>query len=186
MIRQPVHFRFEGHQYAVAHWPPEGFEPLGRFEARRVLADLMADGRHRASCAAVVERLLDARGEGSLGIRRDPATQGYRNAPDRSDPPVAVWRRVVVRGPQQLHPYQIPRLLELVSTLREDDAWIEVLVVDEDDEPIAHQQYEIRLSDGRTRSARTNEHGILRYEWLPDGDCEISLVGLDEGAWDAA
>lgn len=185
MLRDEVHFRFEGHRYAVADLPPEGYEELGRVEVQRLLAEVLGQ-RDRAACATIVEHLLERLGEGAVGARRDPATLGYRIEPMDVVRPPRLWRQVVVRGPLELHPFEVPRLLELASTLVEDEAWIEVLVVDEQDQPIPHQEYEIRLSDGRVRTARTNEHGILRYEWLPDGECEISLLGLDEGAWEAA
>jgi hypothetical protein len=51
---------------------------------------------------------------------------------------------------------------------------------------MAGVEYEIELSDGRVQRGRTSEHGILRYEDLPDGSCKLRLLSVDGRGWDVA
>jgi hypothetical protein len=167
-----VSFHFEGHEYMLAPRPVPGFEAVGEVQAARVLAAARRGGPHAAAAA-----LLDEHGEWCRRVMTstsplEPAMWSLlrRCDPHLGDPPHE----------------RAPLLSELAPPPPVETAWIEVLVVDEDDEPVAGQAYEIRLSDGRLRRARTNEHGILRYEALPEGTCEVTLVALDQSAWQAA
>ncbi len=66
-------------------------------------------------------------------------------------------------------------------------SWIEVLLIENgDDVPRAHVDYEIELSDGRIRTGKTNEHGILRYESIPDGKCTLRLPASTGSIWEPA
>jgi hypothetical protein len=62
--------------------------------------------------------------------------------------------------------------------------WIEVLVEDEDHNPVPNVAYKIVLPDGSARTGRTNQNGIVRYDNIPSGSCEFSLVELDADAWE--
>lgn len=64
--------------------------------------------------------------------------------------------------------------------------WIEVLVEDEEHNPVPNVAYKIVLPDGSARNGRTNQHGIVRYDRIPSGTCEFSLVELDAEAWKQA
>lgn len=64
--------------------------------------------------------------------------------------------------------------------------WIEILVADEDDEPVVGVAYELELPDGSVRRGRTNRYGIARVEPIPSGNCKLTLVELDESAWGLA
>jgi hypothetical protein len=78
-------------------------------------------------------------------------------------------------------------LAELVpSDAPPEDTWIEVLVVDEEDVPVAGIEYEIELSDGRVRRGRTSELGILRYDGIAPGSCKVKLLSVEGKGWDRA
>lgn len=62
--------------------------------------------------------------------------------------------------------------------------WVEVVVLDEDDRPVPLVDYEIRLSDGRVRTGRTDINGLIYYDGLPGGTCELVLLDRDESTWD--
>jgi hypothetical protein len=64
--------------------------------------------------------------------------------------------------------------------------WIEILVADDDDEPVVGVAYELELPDGSVRRGRTNRYGIARVEPIPSGNCKLTLTELDEGAWGPA
>lgn len=73
----------------------------------------------------------------------------------------------------------------LQSATREDEThWIHVVVVDEDDQPLAGVRYRIELTDGRVREGRTNPEGGIYFDELPAGECSLSLLDHDEKLWD--
>jgi hypothetical protein len=184
LVMRRLSFAFEGRDYVIADEAIEGFEPVDDIEARRILGEALRRGRQHAPSARVGELLADrstwgAEARARLGGHPSLAENGLDRVP------FALWRRPEVRAVLDPTVGEAPLLSDLAAPLTAEDGWIEVLVVDELDDPIADQQYELRLSDGRVRRARTNEHGILRYDGLPDGQCELSLP-LDAGAWEAA
>jgi hypothetical protein len=68
----------------------------------------------------------------------------------------------------------------------EGNDWVEILVADEDDEPVVGVAYELELPDGSIRRGRTNRYGIARVESIPSGSCKLTLNELDESAWGPA
>jgi hypothetical protein len=64
--------------------------------------------------------------------------------------------------------------------------WIEVLIEDEDHQPVPNVAYKLVLADGSTRTGKTNKLGIVRYDRIPSGTCKFSLVELDTKAWERA
>lgn len=65
----------------------------------------------------------------------------------------------------------------------ENNDWIEILVEDEDEQPVSGIAYELELPDGSLRRGRTNQFGIARWERIPSGSCKLSLVELDTESW---
>jgi hypothetical protein len=64
--------------------------------------------------------------------------------------------------------------------------WIEVLVEDEDHQPVANVAYKIVLADGSIRTGKTNKLGIVRYDRIPPGSCKFELTELDAKSWKSA
>jgi hypothetical protein len=62
--------------------------------------------------------------------------------------------------------------------------WIEVLIEDEEQQPVANVAYRLILPDGSVRTGKTNRAGIARYEQIPDGECQFELTELDAEAWE--
>ncbi len=58
--------------------------------------------------------------------------------------------------------------------------WIEIHLVDMDDQPITHEPMEILTPDGTSRKASTNAAGVLRLDNLDSGDCEIHFTKRDK------
>ncbi|MEZ6234612.1 MAG: hypothetical protein R3B68_10520 [Phycisphaerales bacterium] len=67
-----------------------------------------------------------------------------------------------------------------------ETTWIEVEMVDEDDQPVTGQLVEITVPDGRVYKSSTDHKGKVRVEGFETGDCTISFVALDEAAWEEA
>ncbi|MFV8755140.1 hypothetical protein ACNOYE_31720 [Nannocystaceae bacterium ST9] len=61
--------------------------------------------------------------------------------------------------------------------------WIEVLIEDEDHNPVPNVAYELLLPDGSTRIGKTNKLGIVRYDRIPSGSCKFKLTEMDAASW---
>lgn len=65
-------------------------------------------------------------------------------------------------------------------------SWIEVQMVDEDDNPVPGQPYRIELPDGTVADGTLDEKGLARIEGIDPGSCQISFPKLDSEAWTQA
>ena len=72
------------------------------------------------------------------------------------------------------------------NEVEEDTDWIEVQLVDSEDQPLAGVAYELELANGVVRRGRTNGDGLLRHDRIPSGTCMISLPQLHGEDWSLA
>jgi len=66
----------------------------------------------------------------------------------------------------------------------EDNSWIEIELVDEEDDPIPGEKYRITLPDGRVAEGTLDQNGFKRLEGIPPGTCQIIFPKLDKDAWE--
>lgn len=67
----------------------------------------------------------------------------------------------------------------------EKKSWIEIEMVDEEDEPVPGVYYRIKLPDGEQVAEGTLDHkGFARIEGIDPGTCEITFPDLDKDAWE--
>jgi hypothetical protein len=64
--------------------------------------------------------------------------------------------------------------------------WVEIVLLDDDDNPVAGAEYEMTLPDGSLETGRTNSAGKARFTGIDPGVCKVSFVRLDERAWNRA
>lgn len=189
----PLRFFLDGELYLLvdrrdlsAREP--GFMEVGRWEAEKVLADALSQ-----SGDALVRAGLGDRQSESEWDDRHEVPQRMRSRLDEELDRLVLLRRRKPRYTLVLaKPEAVVDLNELApedlggGTESAEDQWIEVLVLDDKDQPVANVEYEIELSDGRVQRGRTSEHGILRYEDLPSGSCKIRLLDVDGSSWELA
>ena len=69
----------------------------------------------------------------------------------------------------------------------EKKSWIEIELVDEEDNPIPGERYKVTLPDGTTVAEGTlDENGFARVEGIDPGTCKITFPTLDKEAWKKA
>lgn len=68
----------------------------------------------------------------------------------------------------------------------EEKTWIEIELVDEDDNPIPGERYEIELPDGSVARGTLDNNGFARVEGIDPGTCQITFPELDQEAWEKA
>lgn len=64
-------------------------------------------------------------------------------------------------------------------------SWIEIELVDEENNPVPGEIYRITLPDGETVAEGTLDNkGLARVEGIDPGNCQITFPKLDQDAWE--
>ena len=69
----------------------------------------------------------------------------------------------------------------------EDDSktsWIEIELVDEDDQPVPGEKYKVTLPDESVATGTLDENGFARIDGIESGTCQITFPNLDKDAWE--
>ncbi len=72
------------------------------------------------------------------------------------------------------------------ETEEEEKSWIEIEMVDEDDNPVSGEKYKIELPDGSVASGTLNGNGFARVQGFDPGQCKVTFPNLDKDAWEKA
>jgi hypothetical protein len=67
-----------------------------------------------------------------------------------------------------------------------EKTWIEIQLVDEADQPVAGEPYEVELPDGKIATGTTGANGMARVRGVKPGSCKIRFPRLDKDAWEKA
>jgi type VI secretion system secreted protein VgrG len=65
-----------------------------------------------------------------------------------------------------------------------EKTWIELELVDEADQPVPGEPYEVELPDGKIATGTTGADGVARVEGVEPGTCKIRFPRLDKDAWE--
>ena len=85
-------------------------------------------------------------------------------------------------GSTPVQPYKAPTEEEA----EKKTSWIEIELVDEEDQPVPGEKYEIILPDERVAKGTTDQNGLARIEGIDPGTCKITFPKLDKDAWKKA
>lgn len=178
-----VEIRFDDGTWSYALGPSIGRvgQELSAREARRVLERWLAREPWRSQLRgyAALEVRAEARADDVL-IERVCALLQARG--------VGLWRT------ERMEQWDAAAVVEaaeaeaepLVAAREEDDThWIQVVVVDEEERPLAGVRYRIGLTDGRVREGRTDANGRIYINKIPAGECSFSVLE-HEGTWNVA
>lgn len=64
--------------------------------------------------------------------------------------------------------------------------WIEIVLVDEEDQPVPGERYRIELPNGQKREGTLDSDGFARVEGIERGNCKVTFPELDQEAWKKA
>ena len=161
--------------------------------------DVSAKEREAAVPDAVLRAaLLDALDDGatcrSLAAFLDGIGMGRYTglAADRSRLVAAVD---AARSARALVAYETPRRRvimhvdepgDVLGPEAEPTSWIEVLLVDDDGQPIVNEPYVIEDPAGRIWQGTTNLSGMTRIEGIDPGSCKISFPSIPAQDWKRA
>ena len=65
-------------------------------------------------------------------------------------------------------------------------SWIEIVLVDEEQTPVAGEEYRITVPDGSVKEGTLDEKGFARVEGFDPGTCKVTFPRLDQDAWEPA
>lgn len=87
-------------------------------------------------------------------------------------------------SPQELAALNAPWHRESESGEEEKKSWIEIELVDENDQPVPGERYRVTLPDGTIIAEGTlDEKGLKRIDGIDPGTCQITFPNLDKDAW---
>jgi len=87
-------------------------------------------------------------------------------------------------GSVQTEPYKPP---QTQAEKEKKPSWIEIKLVDEDNNPVPGEAYRITLPDGQTVAEGTlDDKGFARVDGIDPGTCKITFPELDQDAWENA
>ncbi len=66
---------------------------------------------------------------------------------------------------------------------KEQKTWIEIKLIDQDNEPVAGAAYKVTLPDGTTDSGILDHEGFVRIEGIDPGTCKVTFPDLDGTSW---
>jgi hypothetical protein len=61
--------------------------------------------------------------------------------------------------------------------------WIEFQLIDEDGKPVPNASYSVRLPDGSIQNGTLNSQGVVRFDNIDPGQCQITFPRIDAREW---
>lgn len=66
---------------------------------------------------------------------------------------------------------------------KEELSWIEVELLDSQDNPVPGERYRIETPDGTVAEGTLDDKGFVRLEGIKPGTCKVSFPGYDSRSW---
>jgi type VI secretion system secreted protein VgrG len=66
----------------------------------------------------------------------------------------------------------------------EEKSWIEIELVDEEDNPVPGEKYKVTLPNGKVAQGTLDSKGFAHIGGIDPGTCQITFPNLDKDAWE--
>jgi hypothetical protein len=128
---------------------------------------------------------------GKAGTPVDPADPKAAKDADKADPGEVEQVKAEQQqtqtgkyGSEKVKPYKPPQTEE---EKKQKTSWIEIEMMDEENQPVPGMAYRITLPDGETVAEGTlDDKGFARVDGIEPGTCKITFPDLDKDAWEKA
>ena len=125
---------------------------------------------------------------GKAGSAVSPADPKEAQEADKADPGEVEKIKAEQRATQtgkygsaQTKPFKPPQTEE---EKEKKTSWIEIKLVDEEDQPVPGERYQVTLPDGTTVAEGTlDDKGFARVEGFEPGSCKVTFPDLDKDSW---
>ncbi len=126
---------------------------------------------------------------GTAGSAVSPADPKQPQEADKADPGEVEQIKAEQRqtktgkyGSVRTKPHKPPKAEE---EKKQKKSWIEIEMVDEEDQPVPGERYRITLPDGESVAEGTLDgKGFARVVGIEPGSCKVTFPDLDKGAWE--
>jgi uncharacterized protein (DUF2345 family) len=125
---------------------------------------------------------------GKAGKAVDPAEPAKAEDADVADPgkveeakTAQAQQKSGKYGSPKTTPHKAPEESEETTTKK---SWIEIELMDEQDEPVPGESYEITLPDGSVATGTLDGKGFARVDGIEPGTCKVTFPNLDKDAWE--
>ena len=127
---------------------------------------------------------------GKAGSAVEPAEPDKAQEADNADPgaveEIKAEQRQTKSGKYGSTPVKAHNPSEAASD-KKKKSWIEIEMVDEENQPVVGEAYKITLPDGETVAEGTlDDKGFARVDGIEPGSCKITFPRLDKDAWEKA
>ncbi len=69
------------------------------------------------------------------------------------------------------------------SQNKSEKTWIEIQLVDSNDDPVPGERYQLKITDGSMREGKLDEAGKVRVTNIDPGNCEVCFPDIDATEW---
>jgi hypothetical protein len=83
----------------------------------------------------------------------------------------------------QVKPHKPP---ETQAEKEEKSSWVEIELVDDNDEPVPGARYRVTLPDGSVDEGTLDARGFARVAGFEPGECKVEFPDFDAEVWDKA
>lgn len=125
---------------------------------------------------------------GNAGTPVKPAEPGKAVEADIADPGKVARLKAEQRKTQKgkygavsVQPHKPPRTDD---EREQKHSWIEIVLVDEADNPVTGEGYRITLPDDSVAEGTLDEKGFARVDGIEPGTCQVSFPNLDKEVWE--
>ncbi|MHB1024433.1 MAG: type VI secretion system Vgr family protein [Desulfobacteria bacterium] len=69
---------------------------------------------------------------------------------------------------------------------QQEKSWIEIKLVDENNDPVPGERYRVEMPDGKIAEGSLDHNGYARVNRIKPGTCKVTFPKLDKDAWEKA
>jgi hypothetical protein len=117
-----------------------------------------------------------------LGEERQSLRPLLLRAFERQDLVVLAPRRRSAVLPRRAAPIQPPSLPQR-PPLPPAKTFIEIVLLDSDDKPVAGEAFQLTLPDGRVQNGNLDRAGFARVDGIDPGVCDVRFPNIDGREW---
>jgi hypothetical protein len=128
--------------------------------------------------------------DGKAGTAVAPLDPKLPHAADKADPGEASKVKAAQRaakvgkyGASEVPPY-VPD--DDPASPEQPKSWVEIVMVDEDNQPVAGEPFLIKLQNGQQIDGTTGSDGSVRVMLPEPAPCKLTFPNRDKDAWDQA
>ena len=119
---------------------------------------------------------------GSAGSPVSPASPKEADAADSADPGEVAEMKFEQAEKKEGKYGSVE--VETYTADPDKEGWIEIELIDEEDQPVPGEKYKIELPDGSVAEGTLDEKGLARVDGIDSGTCKITFPELDKEAWE--